>query len=121
MAKILVVDDSNMLRDMLKFALQDGGYTDVTEAADGEEGLRKAQESQYDLVITDINMPKMNGFELVKALRQKESYAKSPLIVLTTEQSDVMKAKGREAGATGWIIKPFVPEQLLQVVGTVLK
>jgi two-component system, chemotaxis family, chemotaxis protein CheY len=121
MPKILIVDDSNMLRDMLKYALTDGGYTNLTEAADGVEGLEKANSAIYDLIITDVNMPNMNGLELVERLRAIPVYAKTPLLVLTTENTDEMKAKGKTVGATGWIVKPFMPEQLLRAIGMVLK
>lgn len=120
MPKILIVDDSNMLRDMVKYALNEGGYPDVDEAIDGADGLSKAKGSQYDLVVTDINMPNMNGFELIANLRQMPVYAKTPILTLTTEKTDDMKAKGKEVGATGWIVKPFAPEQLLKAVSVVL-
>jgi two-component system chemotaxis response regulator CheY len=119
-AKILIVDDSNMLRDMLKYALVDGGYSDVTEAVDGVDALEKANAKVFDLVITDINMPNMDGFELITELRKLESYKTSPLLVLTTERSDEMKGRGKSAGATGWIVKPFLPDQLIQAVSMVL-
>jgi len=121
MAKILIVDDSNMLRDMLKYALVDGGYSDIAEAADGVEALEKAKGTHFDLVITDINMPNMNGFELIQHLRQIPVYVKTPLLVLTTEKSDDMKSKGKASGATGWIVKPFLPEQVLKAIGIVLQ
>lgn len=120
MPKILIVDDSNMLRDMVKYALNEGGYPDVDEAIDGADGLSKAKGSQYDLIVTDINMPNMNGFELIANLRQMPVYAKTPILTLTTEKTDDMKAKGKEVGATGWIVKPFAPEQLLKAVSVVL-
>lgn len=120
MPKILIVDDSNMLRDMVKYALTEGGYPNVTEAVDGVDGLRKAKEAAYDLIVTDINMPNMNGFELITELRKLSTYAKTPILTLTTEKNDDMKAKGKACGATGWIVKPFVPEQLLKAVGIVL-
>jgi len=120
MAKILIVDDSTMLRDMLNYALNEGGYTDVTEAVDGEDGIAKANATEFDLVITDINMPKKNGFELIEALRANRTYEKKPILTLTTERTDEMKAKGKKAGATGWIVKPFVPDQLLKAVNLVL-
>ena len=120
MAKILIVDDSTMLRDMLNYALNEGGYTDVTEAVDGEDGISKANATVFDLIITDINMPKKNGFELIEALRNTSTYAKKPILTLTTERTDEMKAKGKKAGATGWIVKPFVPDQLLRAVNLVL-
>ena len=120
MPKILIVDDSNMLRDMVKYALNEGGYPDVTEAVDGADGLEKAKANIFDLVISDINMPNMNGFELITELRKMSVYAKTPILTLTTEKNDDMKAKGKAVGATGWIVKPFVPEQLLKAVGIVL-
>ncbi|OGN55955.1 MAG: Fis family transcriptional regulator [Chlamydiae bacterium GWF2_49_8] len=120
MAKILIVDDSNMLRDMVKYALNEGGYPDVVEAVDGVDGLSKAKATQFDLIVSDINMPNMNGFELIAELRKLPVYASTPILTLTTEKTDDMKAKGKEVGATGWIVKPFVPEQLLKAVGIVL-
>lgn len=120
MPKILIVDDSNMLRDMVKYALNEGGYPDVVEAVDGVDGLAKAKATQFDLIVSDINMPNMNGFELIAQLRKLPVYASTPILTLTTEKTDDMKAKGKEVGATGWIVKPFVPEQLLKAVGIVL-
>ncbi|AXH09795.1 response regulator [Malaciobacter halophilus] len=120
MAKLLIVDDSTMLRDMLNYALNEGGYNDVTEAIDGVDGLEKAKASMYDLIITDVNMPNMDGLTLITELRKLSQYANKPILVLTTERSDEMKAKGKAAGATGWIVKPFVPDQLLKAVNIVL-
>lgn len=120
MPKLLIVDDSNMQRDMIKFALKDGGYPDITEAATGEEALKKANETAYDLIITDINMPGINGFELVKRLRALPVYESKPILVLTTENTDEMKMRGKNAGATGWIIKPFAPAQLIKAIGIAL-
>ncbi|AXX84876.1 MULTISPECIES: response regulator [Aliarcobacter] len=120
MAKLLIVDDSTMLRDMLNYALNEGGYTDVVEAIDGVDGLAKAKSATFDLIITDINMPNMDGIDLVSELRKIPQYSKTPILVLTTERSDEMKAKGKVAGATGWIVKPFVPDQLLKAVNIVL-
>lgn len=120
MAKLLIVDDSTMLRDMLNYALNEGGYTDVTEAVDGVDGLAKAKMHDYDLIITDVNMPNMDGLSLISELRKVSQYTKKPILVLTTERSDEMKAKGKAAGATGWIVKPFVPDQLLKAVNIVL-
>jgi len=119
--KLLIVDDSTMLRDMLTYALNEGGYTDVIEAKDGIEGLEKAKETTFDLIITDINMPNMDGITLVNELRALPEYEKSPILVLTTERGDDMKSKGKSSGATGWIVKPFVPDQLLKAVNIVLK
>jgi two-component system, chemotaxis family, chemotaxis protein CheY len=120
MAKILIVDDSTMLRDMLNYALNEGGYTDVIEAIDGEDGVNKAKAVEFDLIITDINMPKKDGFELISELRATSTYAKKPILTLTTERTNEMKIKGKESGATGWIVKPFVPDQLLKAVNLVL-
>lgn len=120
MAKLLIVDDSTMLRDMLNYALNEGGYNDVTEAVDGVDGLAKAKAASFDLIITDVNMPNMDGLTLIGELRKVPQYAKTPILVLTTERSDEMKAKGKIAGATGWIVKPFVPDQLLKAVNIVL-
>lgn len=118
--KLLIVDDSTMLRDMLSYALNEGGYNDVTEAVDGIDGLDKAKGTTYDLIITDVNMPNMDGLTLVSELRNLSQYSKTPILVLTTERSDEMKSKGKAAGATGWIVKPFVPDQLLKAVNIVL-
>ena len=120
MAKLLIVDDSTMLRDMLNYALNEGGYNDVVEAVDGVDGLEKAKASTFDLIITDVNMPNMDGLTLIGELRKVPDYVKRPILVLTTERSDEMKAKGKAAGATGWIVKPFVPDQLLKAVNIVL-
>ncbi len=118
--KLLIVDDSTMLRDMLSYALNEGGYNDVTEAVDGVDGLEKSKITSFDLIITDVNMPNMDGLTLVSELRSLPQYAKTPILVLTTERSDEMKSKGKSAGATGWIVKPFVPDQLLKAVNIVL-
>jgi len=121
MAKLLIVDDSTMLRDMLNYALNEGGYNDVVEAVDGVDGLEKAKNTLFDLVITDVNMPNMDGLTLIEELRKLPQYAPpKPILVLTTERSDEMKVKGKAAGATGWIVKPFVPDQLLKAVNIVL-
>ena len=120
MAKLLIVDDSTMLRDMLNYALNEGGYTDVTEAVDGVDGLAKAKSADFDLIITDVNMPNMDGLTLIGELRKISLYSKKPILVLTTERSDEMKARGKAAGATGWIVKPFVRDQLLKALNIVL-
>jgi two-component system chemotaxis response regulator CheY len=120
MAKVLIVDDSTMLRDMLNYALNEGGYSDITEAVDGVDALEKINGPEFDVIITDVNMPRMDGLTLIQELRKVPAYAKKPILVLTTERSDEMKAKGKASGATGWIVKPFVPEQLLKAVNIVL-
>ena len=116
MAKtILAVDDSASLRQMVAFTLKSAGY-DVIEAGDGEEGLAKAQGATVNVVLTDQNMPKMDGLTLVKNLRALPQYAATPILLLTTESSDQMKAAGKAAGATGWLVKPFDPAKLIEVI-----
>lgn len=120
MAKILAVDDSASMRQMVSFTLKGAGH-DVVEAGDGEEALKLAKaQSGIDLVISDINMPNMDGISLIKHLRALPSYKFTPILMLTTESSTEKKGEGRAAGATGWIVKPFNPEQLLATIGKVL-
>ncbi len=116
MAKsILTVDDSSSIRQMVGFTLRGAGY-DVIEAEDGQEGLDKARQRTVDLVLTDLNMPKMDGLTLIKTLRMLPAYQHIPILMLTTESSDSMKSQGRASGATGWLVKPFDPQKLLEVV-----
>jgi two-component system chemotaxis response regulator CheY len=120
MAKtILAVDDSSSLRQMVAFSLKAAGYQ-VVEAVDGQDGLEKAKQQTVDLVLTDQNMPKMDGLALIKALRGLPAYQKVPILMLTTESSDEMKSKGRAAGANGWLVKPFDPQRLIEVVKKVI-
>jgi two-component system chemotaxis response regulator CheY len=120
MAKtILAVDDSSSLRQMVAFSLKAAGYQ-VVEAVDGQDGLEKAKQQTVDLVLTDQNMPKMDGLTLIKSLRGLPTYAKVPILMLTTESSDEMKSKGRAAGANGWLVKPFDPQRLIEVVKKVI-
>jgi two-component system chemotaxis response regulator CheY len=119
MYSILTVDDSASIRQMVSFTLKGAGF-DVVEAADGVEGLDRAKEKKVNLVLTDQNMPNMDGITLVKALRGLPQYATTPILILTTESSDAMKSKGKAAGATGWIVKPFDPPRLLDVVKRVM-
>ncbi|WP_343525739.1 response regulator [Sphingomonas sp.] len=118
-ASILTVDDSASLRMAIRIALTGAGYA-VTEAADGVEGLAKATATRFDLIVTDLNMPNMDGLEMIRALRQQPSQAGVPIIFLTTESDDAMKAQAKAAGATGWLVKPFQPEQLIRVAQKVL-
>jgi two-component system, chemotaxis family, chemotaxis protein CheY len=121
MAKtILAVDDSVSMRKMVGFTLKSAGYQ-VTEAADGQEGLDKAAQQKFDLVLTDHNMPVMDGLTLIRALRALPQYTGVPILMLTTESSDAMKAQGKAAGATGWMVKPFDPQRLLDVVAKVIR
>lgn len=120
MAKtVLSVDDSGSIRQMVSFTLKSAGYT-VIEAVDGQDGLDKAKQKTVDLVLTDQNMPRMDGLTLIKSLRAMPSYRSVPILMLTTESGDVMKAQGKAAGATGWIVKPFDPQKLLEVVKKVI-
>ncbi|MCL4170558.1 UNVERIFIED_CONTAM: hypothetical protein GTU68_062047 [Idotea baltica] len=120
MAKtILAVDDSGSLRQMVAFSLKAAGY-EVVSAVDGQDGLDKAKEKTVDLVLTDQNMPVMDGLTLITNLRGLASYQKVPILMLTTESSDEMKAKGKAAGANGWLVKPFDPKRLIEVVQKVI-
>ena len=119
MARVLTVDDSNSLRRMVAFTLKRAGH-EVVQAADGSEGLTKVQEQKIDLALVDVNMPSMGGIEMVTEMRKLPEYTRTPILMLTTESSDEKKQEGRQAGATGWIVKPFSPEQLLAIVEKVL-
>ncbi len=116
---VLSVDDSASVRQMVKLTLTGAGYQ-VIQANDGAEGLAKARETAVDMVVTDINMPNMNGLALIRELRQLPSYKGVPIIFLTTESDEGMKREAKAAGATGWITKPFQQEQLVAVVKKVL-
>ena len=119
MAKILAVDDSTSLRQMVAFTLKQAGH-EVVEASDGRDALQKARGGRVDLVLSDVNMPGMDGISLVKELRMLPSYKFTPILMLTTESSPEKKQEGKAAGATGWIVKPFSPDQLLATVKRVL-
>ena len=116
---ILAVDDSASIRQMVSFTLKGAGY-EVVEAVDGKDALDKARNHDVSLILTDINMPRMDGLALVKSLRILPRYKIAPILMLTTESSDAMKAEGRAAGATGWLVKPFDPKRLLEVVKKVI-
>ncbi len=117
--KILAVDDSASMRQMVNFTLRGAGF-EVDEANDGNMALAAVQKKQYDLVLSDINMPGMDGIQLVTALRKLPNYKFVPILMLTTESGADKKTQGKAAGATGWIVKPFNPEQLLKTVKRVL-
>ena len=119
MAKILAVDDSASMRQMVSFTLKGAGF-DVTEASDGVEALNTAKSNKFDLVISDVNMPNMDGLTLVGELRKLGDFKFTPILLLTTESSAEKKKEGKAAGATGWIVKPFNPDQLLKTVNKVL-
>jgi two-component system chemotaxis response regulator CheY len=116
--RVLAVDDSKTMRDMVGFTLRNAGH-DVLEAGDGEDAISKLGNDRVDLIITDINMPRMDGITLIKTLRANAVHKSTPILVLTTESDASKKNEGRQAGATGWIVKPFSPDKLLQVVAKV--
>ncbi len=116
---ILAVDDSASVRQMVNFTLEGAGY-EVVHAVDGREALEFARLHPVDLVLTDVNMPRMDGLTLIKELRALPSYRYTPMLVLTTESSPDKKMQGKQVGATGWIIKPFSPDQLLATIARVL-
>jgi two-component system chemotaxis response regulator CheY len=116
---ILAVDDSASIRQMVSFTLKSSGY-EVIEAVDGQDGLDKAKARAVNLVLSDQNMPRMDGLTLIKALRALPQYKTVPILMLTTESSDAMKQQGRAAGATGWLVKPFDPQKLIEVVKKVI-
>jgi two-component system, chemotaxis family, chemotaxis protein CheY len=116
MAKtLLAVDDSKTMRDMVSFTLKEAGYN-VLEAEDGKAALTVLQGNKVDGIITDLNMPNMNGFDLIRAVRADEKHKFVPILMLTTEGDDSKKQEGKSAGATGWIVKPFNPQKLIDVV-----
>lgn len=119
MAKILAVDDSSSMRQMVSFTLKGAGY-DVVEAVDGQDALNKAKSDQFDLIVTDVNMPVMDGITFIKNLRGEPNYKFTPMLMLTTESAADKKAEGKAAGATGWVVKPFNPDQLINTVKKVL-
>jgi len=116
---ILTVDDSASIRMTTKIAFTNAGYQ-VTEAIDGMDGLNKAKTGYYDLIVTDLNMPNMNGLQMIEALRQSPAHLGVPILFLTTESDGEMKARAKAAGATGWVTKPFDPESLVKIARKVL-
>lgn len=119
MATILAVDDSASMRQMVSFTLKGAGYT-VVEAVDGLDALNKAKSQAFDCIVTDVNMPNKDGISLIKDLRALPSYKFTPMLMLTTESGMDKKQQGKDAGATGWIVKPFNPDQLLKTIKKVL-
>ena len=120
MALILAVDDSPSMRKMVSFTLNGAGHQ-VVDAVDGEDAYEKAQTQMFDLVLTDQNMPRLDGLGLTRKLREHPRFKATPILMLTTESSDLMKQAGRAAGATGWLAKPFDPARLLDVINKVIK
>ncbi len=121
--KILAVDDSSTIRDLVSQTLYASGYNDFETAEDGIDALERieASEEEFDFFIVDINMPRMDGFELIQRIRDKFDYMSTPIMVLTTERSNEMKRKGREAGATSWIVKPFDQEKFTKGIELTLE
>lgn len=119
MKAVLTVDDSPSIRQMVKLVLGQAGF-EVHEAADGIEGLEKAKSKPVQMIVTDLNMPRMDGITLVRELRKLPTYKGVPIILLTTESDESFKKQAKEAGATGWITKPFKQEQLIAVAQKVL-
>ena len=119
MRSILAVDDSPSMRKMVSFTLAGAGFN-VVEAIDGVDALEKAQAQDIDLVLVDQNMPRLDGIGLTRKLREDPRFQNTPILILTTESSDQMKQAGRAAGATGWLVKPFDPNRLINVIQKVL-
>jgi two-component system chemotaxis response regulator CheY len=117
---IMIVEDSATMRQMVGFTLKRNGY-EVIEAEDGSDALGKINGNPIHMIITDLNMPNMDGLEFIRNVRQNPSCKYTPIIMLTTESQETKKSEGRAAGATGWIVKPFSPEQLMAVVEKVIK
>ena len=116
--RILTVDDSRTIRDMLMLTLADAGF-EVLQAVDGQDGLDVLDKERVDIVITDINMPKMDGYELIRQVRRNAAHKSTPILVLTTESEAEKKNLAREAGATGWMVKPFDPDRLIATINKV--
>jgi two-component system chemotaxis response regulator CheY len=119
MARVLAVDDSVLVRRLVATTLTDAGY-EVTEAANGAEALKAARQSVFNLVISDLNMPIMDGLTFIKFVRTLAAYKSTPILILTTDMDPRNKKSAKDAGATGWIVKPFDPEQLLSTIRKVL-
>ena len=120
MHSILAVDDSASMRQMVSFTLKSAGYN-VVEAVDGQDAYEKSNGRDVDLVLTDQNMPRMDGISLTKKLRDNPKFKTTPILILTTESSYQMKQAGRSAGATGWLVKPFDPAKLIEVIKKVVR
>ena len=120
MSEIMTIDNSKTMRDMLMLTLTEAGF-DVLQAVDGQDGLDKLATERVDVVITDINMPRMDGYEVVRRLRGDPAYRSTPILVLTTEGEVEKRDIARKAGATGWMVKPFDPDRLVEAVRKVVQ
>jgi two-component system chemotaxis response regulator CheY len=116
---VLIVDDSLTIRQMVSFTLQEAGFA-VLSAVDGQDAMEKLGDQRVDLVITDLNMPRLDGIALIRALRERTLSRHTPILMLTTESQDQKKQEGRAAGASGWMVKPFRPEKLVQTIARLL-
>jgi two-component system chemotaxis response regulator CheY len=116
--RILTIDDSKTIRDMLRLTLLDAGF-EVHQAVDGQDGCDVLEKQKFDVVITDINMPKMDGYGVIRHMRSKAEHKRTPILVLTTESEGSKRNMAREAGATGWMVKPFDPDQLIATINKV--
>jgi two-component system chemotaxis response regulator CheY len=117
---LMIVDDSASMRQLVSYTIKEAGY-DVLAAVNGKDALDKLSNAKVDMVITDLNMPEMDGIEFIKKFRTLPDYKFSPIVMLTTESQDEKKQEGKKAGASGWIVKPFNPEQLMTVVNKFVK
>jgi two-component system chemotaxis response regulator CheY len=120
MRRILAVDDSSSVRQMVSLTLRKAGY-EVAEAVDGKDGLAKANGGKFDLIVTDLNMPNVDGIQMIASVRKLPGYSFVPILMLTTESQAEKKDAGRKAGATGWIVKPFNADQLIAAVQKLVK
>lgn len=120
MYSILAVDDSASMRQMVSYTLEAAGFN-VVQAVDGQDAFDKAKQYDFDLVLTDQNMPRLDGIGLTRKLREQPKFKSTPILILTTESGDAMKQAGRAAGATGWLVKPFDPAKLIEVVNKVIR
>ncbi len=116
---VLIVDDSPSMRQMIEFTISNMGFN-VVQGVDGVDALEKLEKSNPDLFLVDINMPRMDGITFIKEVRKKRKYSHTPIVVLTTESQPERKIQGKEAGATGWIVKPFNPLKLVKIINKVL-
>ena len=121
--KILAIDDSSTIRELVVETLYEFGFNEIDTAVDGIDALEKIEQNDegYDFFVVDINMPRMDGFELISNIRNKFDYMSTPIMVLTTERGKDMKQKGREAGATSWIVKPFEKDKFIQGIHLTLE
>jgi two-component system, chemotaxis family, chemotaxis protein CheY len=118
--KLLIVDDSASMRQLVTFALKSAGY-EVVDASNGKDALGKLAGAKVDMVVTDLNMPEMDGITLIRELRGNPAYKFTPVVMLTTESQESRKQEGKQAGASGWIVKPFTPDQLVETVKRFVK